>query len=622
MRHLLQYGASLCLTALFLIVIVPSLSAQTGNVQVTIEETNETSFPEVSLLISVTDAQGRAMRDLDPGNFVLTEDGKNVDIESLNIVPANQVELRVVMVLDISGSIAWKPGSQVFDQQRLDQVKQAAIGFVESLQPKDEIALVYFGDSAWTEEGFTPDHNKVINKLNNLHGDNLQNYTALYNGAFESIRLAGEQKTGRRAVVLMTDGKNRLPDGTTSIGLDTVVREASERHVRVYVIGVASPDLSEPDLRALTSDGRYYYVDQPEYLATTYNEIANELRHQYKIAFTSRIRADDQSHAVALSVRTPDGEDTTNTTYRSPKPTPTPIPAPTPETDSTATISPSQVIVALPTTITPGEAIQMTLEIPPGSNMGLIEHIDLYLNGTLVQGHLITCELSADTRTQMCTWIMDEQVDPGTYQPDVDIRDGTGNTLQLPGEEVRITEPASSTIPLWLILLIIGIFLLLLLILSIVLIVIHRRNQQKTHETLVMAGAGEPDTVPPPDPFAAGAHGKGATPARTEIANQPGMPMALLAVQTGKANPSEIRLSANQEYTIGRASDCSLVLDSPKTSSHHARIRFMENSFTIVDLGSTNGTWINGKRIERLRLQHNDTIDIGGTTLVYKSLQK
>lgn len=544
MRHLLRYSVSRCLIALLLLIIVPALSAQTGNVQVIIEETNVTNFPEVSMLLSVTDAQGRAMRGLDPGNFVLTEDGTHVDIESLDIVPANQVELRVVMVLDISGSIAWKPGTQIFDQQRLDQVKQAAIGFVTSLQPKDEIALVYFGDSAWTEEGFTPDHNKVMNKLNNLRGENLQNYTALYNGAFESIRLAGEQKTGRRAVVLMTDGKNRLPEELTSIGLDTVVREASERHVRVYVIGIASPDLSEPDLRAMTSDGRYYYIDQPEYLATAYNEIANEIRHQYKIAFTSRVRADAQSHGIELSIRTPDGINTTNTTYRSPNPTPTSIPSPTLVSAQvpvpTPAISPA-ITVVLPETITPGEAIHIS------------------------------------------------------------------------------AEPTSSTIPLWLIVLIIGIFLFLLLILAIVFILIHKRNQQKIPETQVPQ---EPNVVPLHNPFPVSSKGKGCVPpARTEVINQPGMPTGLLTAQTGTANPAEIRLSANQEYTIGRAPDCSMVLDNPRVSSLHARIRFMENGFTIIDMGSTNGTWCNGKRISRLRLQHNDTIEIGGTTLVYTSLQ-
>jgi len=49
--------------------------------------------------------------------------------------------------------------------------------------------------------------------------------------------------------------------------------------------------------------------------------------------------------------------------------------------------------------------------------------------------------------------------------------------------------------------------------------------------------------------------------------------------------------------TVGRATDCSLVLDDDYASSHHAKLYPYEDSWVVEDLGSTNGTWIDRSRI-------------------------
>jgi len=65
------------------------------------------------------------------------------------------------------------------------------------------------------------------------------------------------------------------------------------------------------------------------------------------------------------------------------------------------------------------------------------------------------------------------------------------------------------------------------------------------------------------------------------------------------------------EFTIGRAEDCDLVLSDNRISRLHARLVEEDGSYFIVDAGSRHGTFVNGERSPRARLQHNDQIGFG-----------
>jgi len=68
--------------------------------------------------------------------------------------------------------------------------------------------------------------------------------------------------------------------------------------------------------------------------------------------------------------------------------------------------------------------------------------------------------------------------------------------------------------------------------------------------------------------------------------------------------------------TIGRADDNSLVLHDPDVSSYHAEIVISEGSFTLRDLGSANGTFLNGERIDEAAVYQGDEIVAGSTRLI------
>ena len=87
---------------------------------------------------------------------------------------------------------------------------------------------------------------------------------------------------------------------------------------------------------------------------------------------------------------------------------------------------------------------------------------------------------------------------------------------------------------------------------------------------------------------------------------------------------SEWRLE-RPEYVMGREDPADLIISLPRISRLHARITRDERGYTICDLGSRNGTFVNGKPVgsEPVRLQNGDQIVLGGTVeLSFRNLSE
>jgi FhaA, N-terminal domain/FHA domain len=76
---------------------------------------------------------------------------------------------------------------------------------------------------------------------------------------------------------------------------------------------------------------------------------------------------------------------------------------------------------------------------------------------------------------------------------------------------------------------------------------------------------------------------------------------------------------AKPSVTIGRLPESDVVVDDAGASRQHARIRRTESGFVLTDLGSTNGTMVNGEPIQEHVLEHGDRITIGETELEFRS---
>ncbi len=92
-----------------------------------------------------------------------------------------------------------------------------------------------------------------------------------------------------------------------------------------------------------------------------------------------------------------------------------------------------------------------------------------------------------------------------------------------------------------------------------------------------------------------------------------------LLFSPGTANVDELELTKD-EVSVGRGSGCDVILNDKKASRKHAIIRRSGLSFVIKDLGSANGTFVNGIKIEEQELSGDDSITIGDVSFQFQAL--
>src|SRR5207249_6160686 len=102
-----------------------------------------------------------------------------------------------------------------------------------------------------------------------------------------------------------------------------------------------------------------------------------------------------------------------------------------------------------------------------------------------------------------------------------------------------------------------------------------------------------------------------ADPASTFRAKE-AVPMALLRILNGSLESQEIELSPDP-MTVGRASACNIRIADAGVSSKHAKIWCEDGQYFLMDLGSTNGTFVNDRDVDREKLNDGDVITFGMT---------
>jgi hypothetical protein len=137
---------------------------------------------------------------------------------------------------------------------------------------------------------------------------------------------------------------------------------------------------------------------------------------------------------------------------------------------------------------------------------------------------------------------------------------------------------------------------------------------------VIGGGVGMPPSGPPGvgAPF-------GETPsAKTMILHGAAPSFAWLVIREGPRAGRLLRLNT-ETTSIGRDSQCDIILDDDAISRQHAKVRAEENEdgelqFFIHDLATSNGTLVNGEEIVKQVLSDGDVVEMGATKLVFKQV--
>lgn len=88
--------------------------------------------------------------------------------------------------------------------------------------------------------------------------------------------------------------------------------------------------------------------------------------------------------------------------------------------------------------------------------------------------------------------------------------------------------------------------------------------------------------------------------------------MSRLIVMSKTTTVKQVNLRDEVAATVGRGDHCDIMIPLPHVSRAHAEVTAKGDVATIRDLGSSNGTYVNGRRIQQQVLRHGDVVTVGG----------
>lgn len=108
---------------------------------------------------------------------------------------------------------------------------------------------------------------------------------------------------------------------------------------------------------------------------------------------------------------------------------------------------------------------------------------------------------------------------------------------------------------------------------------------------------------------------------KTESAEIPARLAASIIIRKGRKKGAEYSIVSGRTV-LGRGKDADIIIDDPAVSRMHAAIEYTKSRFILMDLGSTNGTFIDGRSIKHADLSHGTTFRMGDTIIEFSLMEK
>ncbi len=591
--------------------LVVAVTAQ-GTGRVAINTIDTSAHPTMSVLLSVQDANGVPIPDLEAGQFELVEDGHTSFPPERVATQVNpDVVTAIALVVDLSGSMKGTP---------LDEAKSASADLLDALLDKDSDPdrAAFFGINRSVsptdltldesvEVAFGNDKNKILNVINFLSVEG-NRATPLYDALYRVVRITSQQP-GQRAIIVITDGIDKV----STFKADDVINEANRSQIPIFPISLSTNQLDETFLKrlAVRTGGEYRKAPGPEEFSALFQQVLDQMKLEYQLTYASRLASDGNPHSLLISVRAPRVQGFAEKKF---------------QLGEAAVASDTPGATAAPSdTATPGAATPIAPTPTPVVEGGtVIDDLITFIQDNPVPAALIAVAalLLIALLVLLVVWLRRRNA-PTEAQADYDVgaSDGGWQAPQsgpMPGG-MAVTGSAGfggggggsgGGVPT------VG------------------PGGVATGAATVGPGAGAaPTSAPTVGPgagpgYAPPAFGGAPQPPRPGAGAPAGSTMILdrtpklkhAALLIERKDPSK-RHDLRAETDIGRTQNNAVVIADATVSRQHARIRLQDDKFMLFDLGSANGTFVNGQKVEQPRaLADGDVVRFGEVEVVFRQL--
>ena len=248
----------------------------------------------VDLYLSILDEEGQPVQNLTQSDFSLSEDGQTRQIELVEVAADTPISL--VLLLDTSGSMTGP---------KLTSAIEAATRFIQRLSSQDQVAVVTFDNETDIVSEFSSDFTGMERQLEDIEATP-DGETCLYDATYEAIDLANTLPPGRRAVLVLTDGRDELQNGNScsTYTVDDVIDHATggAGGVPVYTLGLGgSIDQGTLERLALLTGGQFLYSSASADLEDMFQQLTDQITQQYHLHYIS-YASSSTAHTATLRV--------------------------------------------------------------------------------------------------------------------------------------------------------------------------------------------------------------------------------------------------------------------------------------------------------------------------------
>ena len=250
----------------------------------------------VNLLYSVTDRKGRFVTNLTKDDFAIIESKKPQEI--IEFTAESDLPLRLGILVDNSNSI----------RERFKFLQEASIDFINGvIRPRqDKAVLVSFDSEAQLVADLTDDKEKLARAVRDMKpGGGTAMFDAVFFACRDKLMQDQPRHKFRRAIVLLGDGDDNASRYTREQALEM----AHKADVVIYTISTNITRIeSDGDkiLKYMASEtgGQAFFPFKAQDLAQSFENISNELRHQYNVLYRPEpFKQDGLYHAVDVRVK-------------------------------------------------------------------------------------------------------------------------------------------------------------------------------------------------------------------------------------------------------------------------------------------------------------------------------